>query len=232
MQVTFGIFHRVLLEIVARLVAFVEESFHNAVENGNLGIFWRVFIVTNLAPPKNSSGAKFIQGEWRNFHRAHDLFAGVEFHVLPRVLVCFLVEFDLLFAISVLSCRILDCASLFIYVHKHDRLCFPMLTVETAVFDCICWLSSSRDRKGQSYPVEYYLESVEEYSEGTVQKGEPEPRNGNVNAVHFINQARRNTRISRTEFIYDESMRLQNYSYLYLSFLLRIMFVKKYTFTN
>ena len=99
--------------------------------------------------------------------------------------------------------------SLFIYVHEHDRLCFPMLTVETAVFDCICWLSSSRDRKGQSYPVEYCLESVEEYSEGTIHEGEPEPRNGDVNTVYFINQARGNTRINNTEFIYDESMRLQ-----------------------
>ena len=47
------------------------------------------------------------------------------FHGLPCVLVCFLVEFDLLFAFSVLS---LDCASLFTYVHEHDRLCFPMST--------------------------------------------------------------------------------------------------------
>ena len=62
---------------------------------------------------------------------------------------------------------------------------------------------------GQSYPVEYYLESMEEYSECTIHKGEPEPRKGNVNTVYFINQARANTRISRTEFIYDESMRLQ-----------------------
>ena len=37
------------------------------------------------------------------------------------------------------------------------------------------------DRKGQSYPVEYYLESVEEYSEGKIHKSEPEPGNGNVN---------------------------------------------------
>ena len=74
-----------------------------------------------------------------NFHRAHALFlTGVEFHVLPFVLVCFLVEFDLLFVFSVLSCGILDCASLFIYVHEHDRLCSPMSTEETAVFDCIC----------------------------------------------------------------------------------------------
>ena len=58
-------------------------------------------------------------------------------HVLPCVLVYFLVEFDLLFAFSVLSCRILDSASLFIYVHEYACLCFLMLTVETAVFDCI-----------------------------------------------------------------------------------------------
>ena len=58
---------------------------------------------------------------------------------LPRVLVCFLVEFDLLFAFGVLSCRILDSAFLIIlYVHEHDRLGFGMLTAEAAVFDCIC----------------------------------------------------------------------------------------------
>ena len=78
-----------------------------------------------------------------------------------------------------------------------------------AFVDLVPRLSSSRDRKGQSYPVEYCLESVEEYSECTIHKGEPEPRKGNVNTVYFINQARANTRISRTEFIYDESMRLQ-----------------------
>ena len=72
--------------------------------------------------PKKFFRGEIIQGEWRNFHRARALFlTGVEFHVLPCVLVCFLVEFDLLFAFSVLS---LDCASLFIYVHEHDRLCF------------------------------------------------------------------------------------------------------------
>ena len=65
--------------------------------------------------------------------------AGVQFSCLPRVLVCFLVMFDLLFAFVVLSCRILDSASLFIlYVHERDRLGFKMLTVETAVLDCIC----------------------------------------------------------------------------------------------
>ena len=60
----------------------------------------------------------------------------------------------------------------------------------------------------------------------TIHKDEPEQRKGNVNTVYFINQARANTRISRTEFIYDESMRLQMVYYLHLSFLLRIMFVK------
>ena len=49
------------------------------------------------------------------------------------------VDFDLLFVFRVLSCRILDSATMFIlYVHEHDRLGFGMLTVETAVFDCIC----------------------------------------------------------------------------------------------
>ena len=91
--------------------------------------------------------------------------------------------------------------SLFIlYVHEHDRLGFGMLTVETAVIN-----SSSHDRKGQSYPVEYYLQSVEEYSEGKIHMSEPESGNGNVNIVYFVNQVRGNTRISRTvEFVYDE----------------------------
>ena len=54
-------------------------------------------------------------------------------------LVCFLVVFDILFAFCVFSRRVLDSAALFIlYVHEHDRLGFGMLTVETAVFDCIC----------------------------------------------------------------------------------------------
>ena len=92
-----------------------------------------------------------------------------------------------------------------------------MLTVETAVFDWICWLSSSHDRKGQSYLVKYCLESVEEYSEGTIHKGEPQPQNGNVNTVYFITQARGNTQISRTEFIYNESMRLQMVTHIWAS---------------
>ena len=64
--------------------------------------------------------------------------------------------------------------------------------------------SSKCDRKGQSYPVEYYLESVEEYSECKIHISEPESGNGNVNTVYFVNQARGNTRISCTEFVYDQ----------------------------
>ena len=202
------------------VIAFDKECLHSAVsfENFGLSIHGHQF-----GHPEKFFRGEIIQGEWRNFHRACALFlAGVEFHVLSCVLVCFLVKFDLLFVFSVLSRQILACASLFIYVQEHDHLCFPMLTVETAVcdwYDSICWLSSSRDRKVQSYPVEYFLKSVEEYCEGTIHKGEPEPRNGNVNTVYFINQARGNTGISRTEFIYDESMRLQMVTYIWASYI-------------
>ena len=115
------------------------------------------FIDTDLAPPKNSSGAKLFRENDVIFHRpcaqprtqalsslppergCHVLcFYQESSFNLPRVLVCFLVQFDLLFAFGVLSCRILDSASLFIlYVHDHNRLGFGMLTLETAVFDCI-----------------------------------------------------------------------------------------------
>ena len=74
-----------------------------------------------------------------------------------------------------------------------------MLTVEIAVIHFSIFNNSSNcDRKGQSYPVEYYLESVEEYSEGKMHKSEPESGRGNVNTVYFGNQARGDTRISRT----------------------------------
>ena len=46
-----------------------------------------------------------------------------------------------------------------------------------------------------------------EYSEGKIHKSESEPGNGNVNPVYFVNQERGNTRISRTEFVYDERAR-------------------------
>ena len=65
---------------------------------------------------------------------------------------------------------------------------------------------------------------MEEYSEGKIHKSEPEPGNGNVNAVYFVNQAGGNTRISRTEFVYgmNEHAIANVYSII---FLLR-MFVK------
>ena len=96
--------------------------------------------------------------------------------------------------------------SLFILcVHEHDRLGFGMLIVETADNIFVYFSSSNYDRKGQTYPVEYYLESVEEYSEGKIHMSDPESGKGNVNTVYFGNQARGNTRISRTaEFVYDE----------------------------
>ena len=84
--------------------------------------------------------------------------------------------------------------------------CYPWKQLYLIAFVDLVF-NSSCDRKGQCYPVEYYLESVEEYSEGKIHKSEPEPRNGNVNTVYFINQARGNTQISRTEFVYDERAR-------------------------
>ena len=52
-----------------------------------------------------------------------------------------------------------------------------------------------------------YLESVEEYSKEKIHKSEPEPGNGNVNTVYFVNQARGNQIHNRTEFVYDEQPR-------------------------
>ena len=77
--------------------------------------------------------------------------------------------------------------SLFIlYVHEHDS--FGMLTVETAVIHLIFILIVPiATEKGQSYPVEYYLEPVEEYSEGKIHMSEPESGKGNVNTVEFVN---------------------------------------------
>ena len=93
--------------------------------------------------------------------------------------------------------------SLFIlYVHEHDRLGFGMLTVKTAVIAFVDFNTSNCDRKGQSYPVEHNLESVEEYSEGKIHIGEPESGNRNVNTVYFLNRARGNTPISRTDFVF------------------------------
>ena len=48
-----------------------------------------------------------------------------------------------------------------------------MLTM-SMIWKQLYLIASSRDRKGQSYPAEYCLESVEEYSDGKVHKSEHE----------------------------------------------------------
>ena len=110
-------------------------------------------------------------------------------------LVCFLVEFW----------TVLPCLFMFTNTIAYAFRCQPRKQLYLIAFVDLV----PTEKPGQSYPVEYCLESVEEYSECTIHKGEPEPRKGNVNTLYFINQARANTRISRAEFIYDESMRLQ-----------------------
>ena len=68
--------------------------------------------------------------------------------------MCFVVELGLLFAFDVLSCRILDSASLFIlYVHERDRVGFRMLTVETAVQYLIAFVDLVPVVKGKFYPL-------------------------------------------------------------------------------
>ena len=86
--------------------------------------------------------------------------------------------------------------------------------------------SSNYDRKGQSYPVEYYLELVEEYSESKIHKKEPESGNGNVNTLYFVNQAREILEsVARPSLFTMDEHAIANV-YLDLSFLLGIMFVK------
>ena len=118
------------------------------------------------------------------------------------------------------------------YVHEHDRL--GMLSVETAVFDCICncWFSSSRDIKGQSYQVEYYLESVEEYSEGKIHKSEPKPGNGNVNVYCVLCYSGQGEYLNQTHGVCLQwtSTQLQMFTYIWASCLENVH--KKYTFTN
>ena len=59
-----------------------------------------------------------------------------------------------------------------------------MLTVETAVtaspLAFVDFSSSNCDRKGQSYPVEYYLELMEEYSEGKIHMSRRGSRGGEM----------------------------------------------------
>ena len=118
--------------------------------------------------------------------------------------MCFLVEFDLLFALSVLSLNCVPCLFMFMNTIAYAFRYQPRKQLYLIAFGDLVPVTTEK-----SYPVEYCLESVEEYSECTIHKGEPEPRKGNVNIIYFINQARANTQISCTEFIYDESMQLQ-----------------------
>ena len=74
---------------------------------------------------------------------------------------------------------------------------------------------------------------MEEYSQGKIHKSEPEPANENVNTVYFVNQARGNTQISRTEFVYamNEHATANVYSVIFeLPAYNNVR--KKYTFTN
>ena len=80
----------------ALVIAFDKEHFPNPGEI-------EIFPATACLTLKNIMQG----GEYRHFH-PHVLC----FKVLPRVLVCLLLVFDLLFAFGVLACLILDCASL------------------------------------------------------------------------------------------------------------------------
>ena len=64
-----------------------------------------------------------------------------------------------------------------------------MLTVETAVIHLFILIVPIATEKVSRI---YYLELVEEYSEGKIHMSEPESGNGNVNTVYFVNQARGN----------------------------------------
>ena len=140
--------------ISVSLIAFDKgERLHSAVAFENFG----AFIDTDLAPPKNSSGAKLFRendviliGQVLNLVLRLSLLCllnevamcflpGVQFQVCLASWCASLFSLTILFAFGVLSCRILHSASLFVlYVHDYNRLGFGMLTVETAVFDCIC----------------------------------------------------------------------------------------------
>ena len=108
-------------------------------------------------------------------------------------------------AFSAISCPSWWGICRFLRAIKTNPHLYPGVGWVGVYFDCC--ISSNCDRKGQSYPVEYYLELVEEYSEGKIHKSEPKPGNGNINTVSYVNQARGNTRISRMEFVYDERAR-------------------------
>ena len=83
-------------------------------------------MVTNLAPPKNSSGA--------NSSGANDVIAMDHVLCLSHVFLvgaaCLFVEsVDVLFAFGVFACRILDCASLLCGLLS-SKLCCLRLKIE------------------------------------------------------------------------------------------------------
>ena len=108
-------------------------------------------------------------------------------------LVCFLVEFWTL----------LPCLFYFFLVHDHNRLGFGMLTLETAVFAFVDLVPAATEKVSLIRSNIVWNRWKSTLRAGSI-KSEPEPRNGNVNTVYFNNQARGNSRISRTEFVYDE----------------------------
>ena len=66
---------------------------------------------------------------------------------------------------------------------------------------------------------------MEEYSEGKIHKSEPEPRNGNVNTVYFINRRPGEILESLARSLFTMNEHAFANVYLNLGFLLRIMFV-------
>ena len=84
---------------------------------------------------------------------------------------------------------------------------------------------SFQGRYGDHFGVGIISGAVQ-YSEGKIHMSEPEPGNGNVNTVYFVNQARGILEsVARPNLFTMNEHAIANV-YLDLSFLLRIMFVK------
>ena len=114
------------------LIAFVKERFHNAVEIDILGIFEGYSSYTNLAPPKNFSGAKLF--------RANDV-------ISIKHVLCTYRSFDL--RLGVLPCRVWPSRRVWCAFLSNSGLCFlvclfsrtrsPMLSDVNRGNSCI-WL--------------------------------------------------------------------------------------------
>ena len=101
------------------------------------------------------------------------------------------------------------------------------LEVVKPVFDCFCWFSSSLDRKGQSHQVEYCSESVEECSKSKIHKSEPnQGTEVLILSTSLIRAGEIFVSVAGSLFTINEQA-ITN-ACLYLSFLLRIMLVKRY----